>query len=71
MRRPPIDTPEWSRDEADRCLQLADKMTDETSSASLLAYGNELLGEPERMEATLAAALAEKASEANPAESIE
>ncbi len=60
MRRPPVDTPEWYRDEAERCFRLAEKMTDQKSVESLVAYGRELLGQAERMEATLAAAIVER-----------
>lgn len=63
MHRPPVDTPEWFRDEAKRCFRLAEKMTDQRSVESLLAYGSELLGQAERMEATLTAALVDEASE--------
>jgi len=63
MRRPPVDTPEWFRDEAERCFRLAEKMTDQKSIESLMRYGSELLAQAERMEATLAAAVAEEASE--------
>ena len=66
MRRPPVDTPEWFRDEAERCFRLAEKMTDQKSVDSLVAYGRELLDRAERMEATLAAAVAEQASEDQP-----
>ena len=71
MRRPPINTPAWFRDEAERCFRLAEKMTDQRSSDSLLAYGNELLSQAKRMEATLAAVVAEKATEADQAEHVE
>jgi len=71
MRRAPVDTPEWFRDEAERCFRVAEKMMDQKSADSLTAYGRELLAQAERMEATLDAAMAEKVAQADQAEYLD
>lgn len=59
MSRAPLHTPEWFREEAERCFQLAEKIVDQKASEALVAYGRELLGQAERMEAAVTAAAAE------------
>jgi hypothetical protein len=51
-----LDTPEWLRQEAEKCFLLADKTIDEKAADALLTYGSELLARAERMEATLLSA---------------
>ncbi len=56
-RRTVLDTPDWFRQEAEKCFFLADKIMDENASDALVTYGAELIARAERMEATLAAAV--------------
>lgn len=59
MSRAPLHTPEWFREEAEHCFQLAEKIVDQKASEALVAYGRELLGQAERMEAAVIAAAVE------------
>ena len=52
-----LDTPEWFRQEAEKCFSLAEKLMDEGAADALVAYGAELIARAERMDATLAAAV--------------
>ncbi len=57
MPRAPLHTPQWFREEAERCFHLAEKITDQKASDDLVAYGRELLARAERVEAVLATAM--------------
>ena len=59
MSRAPLHTPQWFREEAERCFQFAEKIADQKGSDALMAYGRELLVRAERMEAVLSRAMAE------------
>jgi hypothetical protein len=44
-------TPQWLRDEADRCFRLAAEVWDDKAQSALISYGRELEAEAEQMEA--------------------
>ena len=51
------DTPEWFRQEAEKCFFLAEKIMDKKAADALVTYGAELFAQAERMDATRAAAV--------------
>ncbi len=56
MLRAPLHTPQWFRQEAERCFDLVERIADQKASDALMTYGAELLAEAERIEAVLSAA---------------
>jgi hypothetical protein len=58
MSQASFHTPQWYREEAERCFRLAENVSDQKASADLMNYGRELLARAERMEAVLSLATA-------------
>ena len=56
MSDDPLHTPQWLREEAERCFRIAANLRSQKDQEALLEYGRELVKRAERMEAALNAA---------------